>query len=159
MNTWTGGIHKHPNGYYAYVPRKNGGAGHRVFRKTHEEAVTWQEKKGMEEWGAAWPAIKATGGYGSRLLGRDRATKSSLKVAPGVTISRRERKLNGKPTGTYESLVRVTYIELSHDGKKRQRMRSFSFGTEKSKYTMTEAIEKGLALRQHAEKRYSNYNR
>lgn len=156
MNTWTGGIHRHPNGYYAYVPKKAGGLGYRAFRKTREEAVAWQDKKGREEWGAAWQAIKETGGYESRLLGRDRAVKTGIKIAPGVTISRRERKLKGKPTGTYENLVRVTYMELNSNGKKRQRMKTFSFGTSKSRYTMEEAVKKGIALRKRAEKSYGS---
>lgn len=156
MNTWTGGIHKHPNGYYAYVPKKSGGPGHRAFFKTHEEAVTWQDKKGQNEWGVAWQIVKNTGGYEFRLLGRDRAVKTGIKIAPGVTISRRERKLKGKPTGTYENLVRVTYMELSSDGKKRQRIRTFSFGTPKSKYTMEEAIKEGIAVRKSAENNYGS---
>lgn len=156
MNTWTGGIHKHPEGCYAYVPRRAGGPGYRVFRKTRDEALAWQEEKGREEWGVAWQGVKATGGYESRLLGRDRATKNGIKIAPGVTVSRRERKLNGKPTGTYENLVRVTYMELNSEGKKRQRMRTLSFGTEKSKYTLMQAIEKGLELRKRAEKSYGS---
>lgn len=156
MNTWRGGIHKHPNGYYAYVPKKTGGAGYKGFRKTLNEASAWQDRKGREEWGDAWSVIKETGGYEYRLLGRNRQAKTGTKVAPGVTIVRRERTLKGKPTGTYESLVRVTYMELSNDGSKRQRIRTFSFGTPKSKYTMEEAIEKGVALRKRVEQNYGS---
>jgi|GEM_PF-2745470 len=155
MNTWTGGIHKHPNGYYAYVPCKSGGAGYRCFRKTREEAEAWQAEKGKSEWDIAWPAIKKTGGYESRLISRDRQTKFGIKLAPGVTISRRERKKDGKPTGTYEKLVRVTYMELRQDGKKRQRIRTFSFGTEKSLYTLEEAIKEGIKLRKEKERIYT----
>ncbi|MBJ7265438.1 hypothetical protein [Idiomarina abyssalis] len=46
-------------------------------------------------------------------------------------------------------------MELSKDGKKRQRMRTFSFGTEKSQYTLEEAIKAGIKLRKEKERIYT----
>ncbi len=156
MNTWNGGIHKHPNGYYAYVPKKGGGAGYRKFCRTKKDAEVWQDNKGREEWGVVWPVIKETGGYESRLVGRNRKAKSSIKVAPGVTIVKRNRVNKNTGTITEERLVRVTYMEILKDGTKRQKMQTFSFGTEKSRYTLEEAVKKAIAVRKKAERKYSS---
>lgn len=156
MNKWNGGIHKHPNGYYAYVPKRNGGAGYRQFCCTRNDAEKWQEEKGREEWGVVWPVIKETGGYEGRLVGRNRKVKTSIKVAPGVTIFQRQRVNKKAGTSSIEKLVRVTYMELMKDGAKRQRMKTFSYGTEKSRYSLDEAVKKALAIRKKAELNYSS---
>lgn len=77
-------------------------------------------------------------------------------MAPGVTIAKRNRVNKNTGTITEERLVRVTYMEILKDGTKRQKMQTFSFGTEKSRYTLEGAVKKAIAVRKQAERKYSS---
>jgi len=155
VNKWKGGIHRHPNGCYALVPNVKGGTGERRYFSSKDAAEEWQQLRGVELWGHAWPEIKATGGYKQKILPRHKKPSASQTIIPGVTDTIRPRYKNGKPTDVLQRQIRVTYMEFTSQGKKRQRVKCFSYGTDKSRYTREEAIELAVKIRVNAEERYS----
>lgn len=151
MPKWIGGIHRHPSGYYALVPNPKGGTGEREYFPERDEAEQWQDARGKELWGKDWPSIKRHGPR-KRIISRDRKSKKNTHLEPGINIMERERP----GCAGLERRVVATYMEMTTGGK-RQRSRSFSFGSDASKYTLEEAIKKAREVRRIALKAYANH--
>lgn len=150
---WEGGIHEHPSGWWANVPKKAGGRSHRKFFSHIDDAKKWQDLKGREEWGIAWPDVKSNGAKG-RILTHHRKAVKFEQIEPGLCVSERIHPIRQH----LEKRVLVTYMERTPTGK-RQRTRSFTFDSEKSNRTREQAIEAGRLVLKEKRKVYANRSR
>lgn len=148
---WEGGIHKHPSGWWANVPSKSGGLSHRKFHSKIEEALLWQDTKGREEWGIAWPEVKKYGPKNRILTHRRRAFKSE-QIEPGLRVIER---IHPKRQ-TLEKRVVATYMERTPSGK-RQLSRSFTFDSAVIERTREEAIAEARNVLKEKRKVYANW--
>lgn len=126
MRKWQGGLTKHPSGWIAYVPQKEG-AGIRYYNACKKRALEWQDKTGSSIWGEKWPAIK---------------------IADGV-VDRTSHRITNAGTLSVSYQIQASYMALI-DGKKKQSVKSFSYNSKKSGRTREEA--KALALKVRSEK-------
>lgn len=148
MRKWQGGLTKHPSGWIAYVPQKEG-AGIRYYNACKKRALEWQDKTGPSIWGEKWPAIKKHGVC--RIIEKStksKAAKKAIKIADGV-VDRTSHRITNAGTLSVSYQIQASYMTLI-DGKKKQSVKSFSYNSKKSGRTREEA--KALALKVRSEK-------
>lgn len=146
MSRWKGGLSKHPQGWFAYVPKPKG-TGLRFYNPCKKTALKWQHEKGIAIWGEEWPDIKVNGVCRKiQRTTRSLPSRTGVKITDGV-IDRTTLRITPAGTLSASTAIWVSYMIFS-EGKRKQKAKTFAYGTTRSGRTRDEAIALGVALRE-----------